>query len=72
MVNMGPNPNPNKPVIRKTIPIPAADLAKRGNTNIAISMPPITETKYVIGGIFKNIESPAVRPLNNSVNDNSM
>ena len=45
MVNMGPSPNPNKPVIRKTIPIPAVEWAKRGNTNMAITIPLMTEIK---------------------------
>jgi hypothetical protein len=31
---------------------------------MAITIPPITDIMYVIGGIFMNIESAAVRPLN--------
>ena len=72
MLSIGPNPNPSIPVMRKTIPIPADELAKRGRTNMAITIPPITDIMYVIGGIFMNIESAAVRPLNNNVRDKSI
>ncbi|GJL71254.1 MAG: hypothetical protein NMNS01_04530 [Nitrosomonas sp.] len=72
MLSIGPNPNPSMPVTRKTIPMPADEFAKRGSTNIAMTMAPITEIRYVIGGIFIAIEIAAVKPLNNKVSDKSI